>query len=174
MNKLQIGCGLDYKAGWTNLDFNEEIWADVYHDINKKLPFKKNEFDYVLFDNTIEHLKPDRVISIMQELHKIVKPNGIIDIYTPHYTSIYAFSLLTHYSFFGIGKFDSYTKNGVKSGERYGKARFHIKEKLLFFQHDFLPFPNWIFNFNRIWQRIMERFQIYGFDEIHYKLKVVK
>ncbi len=174
MNKLQLGCGLDYKQGWTNVDFNKEIKADIYCDFEKKLPFKKNQFDYILFDGTIEHLTPKRVVAIMGELHNIVKPLGIIDIYAPHYSSIFAFSLLTHFTFFGIGKFDSFTDKGVKSGERYSKARFEIEEKLLFFMHNYLPFPNWIFNFGRYWQRIMERFQLFGFDEIHYKLKVIK
>lgn len=173
MKKLQIGCGLDYKDGWVNLDFNKEIKADVYHDLNKKLPFKENEFDYILMDNVLEHLDTERVISIIQELHKITKPNGIIEIYTPHYKGCFAFPLLTHRSFYGIGKFDSYTKGGVKSGERYGSALFEIEEKLYFFLKDF-RFPNFIFNFGRIYQRLMEKFNPFGFDEIRYRMKVIK
>ena len=172
--KLNLGCGLDYREGWVNLDFNKGVKADIYHDLNKPLPFKENEVDYILIDNIIEHLNIERVISLIQELHSICKNKAIIEIYAPHYKGCYCFPILTHRSFFGIGKFDSYTIKGAKnSNERYGSARFKINEKLFFYQKE-IPFPNWIFNFGRIWQRLMEKFQVFGFDEIQYKLEVVK
>lgn len=175
LKRLNLGCGLDYRKGWMNADLNTKIKADVYCDFERELPFEANQFDYILFDGTLEHLTPQRVVSIMAELHKIVKPHGKIDIYVPHYSSVFAFSLLTHYTFFGIGKFDSMTEQGVKSGENYSTALFKINEELIFFLHKWLPIPNWIFNFGgRYWQRAMERFQLFGFDEIHYELEVIK
>ena len=55
------------------------------------------------------------------------------------------------------------------------------KERLLFFHHNLVNYPllsklpiNWLFNANKAWRLLMERFQFLGFDEIYYELEVVK
>lgn len=181
VKKLNIGCGKDYRKGFINLDFNREVKADIYWDLNLGvLPFEDNEFDYVLCDNVLEHVKG--IFPIMDELHRICKPKAIIEIYVPHFTSPQAFSHLCHYRAFGIGSFGIYTPEEVLDGERYGDARFNIlKEKLLYFNHDPADFPflkyipiNWIFNLGNIWQLLCQKFLPLRWDEIYYKLEVVK
>jgi hypothetical protein len=69
------------------------------------------------------------------------------------------------------------------TGERYGAARFKVRqERLLFFHHKLINamflsrMPiNGLFNFGGLlWQELMERFQFFGFDEIYFELEVVK
>lgn len=185
MKKLNIGCGMDYREGWTNLDFNKEVKADVYHDLEKfPYPFKDNEFDYILLDNSLEHVK--NLFKAIDEIWRIAKPNAIIEIYVPHFTGIYATKHLAHYHQFGIGSFSIYKRiSGLDSGfngERYGKARFDIiEERLLYFHHNpaeikFLSkIPiNFLFNFSRKWQLMTEKFLPLKFDEVYFKLQVVK
>jgi SAM-dependent methyltransferase len=180
--KLNLGCGNDYKKGFINVDFNKEIKADVYCDLTKKLPFKDDYADLVYMDNSLEHIPSDKYFSFLQELHRICKPNAKIIIYVPHYSGMYAFRHPTHYKFFGIGSFDIFSPKKGFAGERYSKVRFITKEeRLLFFHHNlfklrfFSKLPiNWMFNFNRTWQLIMERFNFFGYDEILYVLRTVK
>jgi len=106
MKKLNIGCGKDYKNGWLNVDFNKEVKADIYCDLEKKLPFKDSEFDYVLIDNVLEHVKNH--LQLIDEMWRITKNKGIIEVYVPHFTSMYGFKHLTHYKVYGIGSFDPY------------------------------------------------------------------
>lgn len=186
---LNLGCGLDYKKSnenenWVNLDFNKEVKADIYHDFNKKLPFNDDYFDYILIDGVLEHSQ--NIFHLIDDFWRISKPGAIIDIYVPHFTSIHATKHLAHYHQFGIGSFDIYKKiSGLDkgfNGERYGKARFKIlKQELFYFHHKPVEFSflakipiNWMFNFSRVWQLIIEKFFPLKFDEIHYKLEVLK
>lgn len=181
MNKLNVGCGLDYRKDFVNTDFNKGVYADVYWDLEKESPFPTNHFEYILLDNVLEHIYPQRLIGLIEELHRISKPNGIIEIYTPHASGMYAFSHLTHYSFFGIGKFDSFKIEEQFNGERYSKVKFKVKEELLFFHHNLIRFKflsklsiNFLFNFGKVWKQLMEKFFVFGFDEIKYELEVIK
>ncbi len=183
MKKLNLGCGLDYRKGWINHDFNKEVKADIYFDLNKfPYPFKNNEFDLICMDNTLEHIEQKKIIKVMEELHRILNHWGVIEIYVPHNSGMYAFSHLTHYSYYGIGTFDSFDVEESFNGERYSKAQFKIEERrLMFFHHNLQNFKflrefpiDILFNFNRTWQMLMEKFQFLGFDEIKYVLRVIK
>ena len=182
MKNLNLGCGKDYREGWINTDFNKDIKADVYINFNEPLPFKDNEIDYILLDNVLEHITPERYMTFIEDLHRICKQGSIIEIYVPHYSGMYALKHPTHYKCFGIGSFDTFINESRFNGERYSKARFKvISERLLFFHHNLdgmkilskLPI-NGLFNLSRKWQLLMERFQFFGFDETVFKLEVVK
>jgi ubiquinone/menaquinone biosynthesis C-methylase UbiE len=180
MKKLNLGCGNDYRKGWINLDFNKDVKADFYCDINGKLPFNDNEFDYIYIDNVLEHIK--EILNLFDELYRISKDGAIFEIYVPHYSGIYALKHLTHYHYFGIGSLDIMRTESLFNKERYTKARFILlKEELIFIHHNSLSLKslnklhfNWIFNLSRPWQLFLERFFVFGFDEIYYKVKVFK
>jgi len=36
MNKLNIGCGKDYREGWINLDYDKDLKKDVSFNLNDK------------------------------------------------------------------------------------------------------------------------------------------
>ena len=178
MKKLNLGCGLDYRKGWVNLDFNKKVKADVYANFEKKLPFEDDTFDYIYTHYVLEHVKD--FFSVVDELYRISKPNAIIEIYVPHYTSIYNLKYPFHYQSFGIGSFICFTKES-DNNQRYAKAKFFIlKEEL-----HFLPRGNrgilkifkifdLFFNISKKWQQIWERIFLFGFDEVYYKLRVIK
>jgi len=180
--KINLGCGNDYREEWVNVDFNKEIKADEYIDLELPLPYEDNSVDEVLLDNTLEHIK--NIFPFLDELHRICKQNAIIEIYVPHFSGIYATKHLAHYYQFGIGSFDIFKEvSGLDkgfNGERYGKARFEVVEqKLRWFHHKSAEHKSkegfsWFFNINRVWQLILEKFSCFKFDEIYFKLKVVK
>ncbi len=69
--KLNFGCGLDKRPGWTNLDFDSNVHPDVIFDINeiyknKKLPFKDNSYDYIYCSDVLEHFPEP--LPILREL----------------------------------------------------------------------------------------------------------
>ncbi len=72
--KLNLGCGSEYLKGYINIDIMQGV-ADVVWDLNKcPYPFEDDSVDYVLAKHVLEHL--DDVISVMNELHRIVKKGG--------------------------------------------------------------------------------------------------
>ncbi len=189
MIKLHLGCGRDYKEGWINVDFNKDVKADIYCDISKKLPFKNNYVDEVLMDNVLEHVKRDRLLLFIDDLYRVCKNGAKIRIYVPHFTATAAFKHLTHYNFFGVTSFgimEAKNKSGINvSGERYNKSKFNIlQERLMIlsrisdnfgFLNKFASIFDWFFNLGGLrWKLFWEKFNIFGFEEIYYKLEFVK
>ena len=84
--KLNLGCGSDIKEGFINLDFQKFDGVDLTHDLNKiPYPFKDSSFSEINMRNILEHLNDS--YAIMKEIYRISKPNALIKIRTPHFSS---------------------------------------------------------------------------------------
>ena len=183
MNRLNYGCGRDYREGWVNVDVNPAVRADVHISMGARLPFPDGMFQEVLLDNVLEHIRKDQVFEFLDEIHRVCADGARVRIYVPHFTSVFAWANLSHQSTFAIGVFDCCSpEGGVGSGERYGYGVFKVRrQRLLLIGHNpvrcrwlgRLPL-NGIFNLGWFWQKAMERFQIFGFDEVYFELEVVK
>jgi len=184
MKKLNLGCATDYKKGFVNADINKKIKADVYFDFEGGFPFKDNTFDYVYASHILEHINYDKFFSFMEEIWRVCKDKAIVEIYCPHSTSIMA-DAPYHYRKFNSITFDTFSVNDSYMKERYSHARFNKEKIELHFvlRHanyrnfnwiKFFGFINPIFNINRFSQKLFERIWFPGFDEIMYKLEVVK
>lgn len=85
MKKLNIGCELDYKEGWINIDFEKSDITnpDIIVDLNKlPLPFQDEEFNFIKCTEVLEHVLYPQ--SILKELNRIMKPGGILIISMPN------------------------------------------------------------------------------------------
>lgn len=130
--KLNLGCGSDIKEGWVNLDISELDGVDIVHDINNlPLPFEDEQFDYILCQDILEHIE---YIPLLQDLHRIMKKGGILDIRVPHFTSRFNFMDPTHKKRFSIQTFDFFTQNAPFKREYYFNFHFEkvIYKKILF------------------------------------------
>lgn len=85
---LDVGCGQgdflvkDLK-NFTGVDINEELMekarkrgATVTKASVDKLPFEDKSFEGVNCINVIEHLTPDAALAMLQEISRVLKPNG--------------------------------------------------------------------------------------------------
>jgi predicted SAM-dependent methyltransferase len=134
MNKhkiLDLGCGNKKRAGTLGVDFNERTEADIIHDLNKfPYPFESQSIDKIYIDNTLEHL--ERPLSVMEELFRIVKRNGLVKVIVPYFRSSSAFTDPTHTKFFTVESFSYYDPDHIICKRYdYTLARFKI-EKILF------------------------------------------
>ncbi|NQY68139.1 MAG: methyltransferase domain-containing protein [Flavobacteriales bacterium] len=85
MKKLNLGCGEDYREGFVNIDFHDHINIDVQHNLNSfPYPFEDNEYDYIIASHILEHL--ELPFEVVKELHRILKPGGILHIKVPHFS----------------------------------------------------------------------------------------
>ena len=85
MKKLNLGCGHFRKEGFINLDISNLCEPDVLHDLdNIPYPFKNNTFDLIESDHVLEHLS--KPFEVMKELHRILKPAGILKVRVPHFS----------------------------------------------------------------------------------------
>lgn len=86
--KLNLGCGKDYRQGWVNLDAVISVHPDVVHDISKPLPFKDQNFDFVLAQDILEHFTKEDVVLVIGEIARILKVGGQLEVRVPNVTDI--------------------------------------------------------------------------------------
>lgn len=83
--KLNIGCAGFKKPGYINVDWQSIVEPDVNHDLNVfPYPFKDHQFEEIEAYHILEHL--DRPFEVMRELHRILKPGGVLRIKVPHFS----------------------------------------------------------------------------------------
>lgn len=107
MNKLNLGCGKNPLKGWINLDlklpsgfsasdpeytftgFNLELCAKEI-----RLPFEDDTFDQIYSAHTLEHIRG--ILPLMQELHRVAKPDCQFTAVVPYGSFNAAFEDPTH------------------------------------------------------------------------------
>ena len=142
--KLHFGCGEKILPGYVNVDIVALPGVDVVHDLNTfPYPFPNNHFEEVYADNVLEHLQD--TIRIMQELHRIMKPSGIIFIKVPHFTSHDAWAHPQHTRPFAVDSFDFFVKGTPRytaDGRCFCFAFSKIRKRKLIFEKGLHPL-NW-------------------------------
>lgn len=85
--RLHIGAGPLRIPGWLNSDL---IAADIYLDVARPLPLPGASFSYVFGEHLIEHLAEPAAEGLLRELHRILRPGGILRLTTPDLQKIIA------------------------------------------------------------------------------------
>src|SRR4051794_11474312 len=97
---LNLGSGKRYEPHAVNLDLSEGTSPDVVHDLEEvPWPFPDDRFERVRAIDVLEHLSSP--LAALEEIHRITKPGGRVEIVVPHFSCANAFTDLTHRSFFG-------------------------------------------------------------------------
>ena len=161
---LDLGCGKRKTLYAVGLDIVYLSDVDIIHDLNDyPYPFKDNFADVIIMKHSLEHTK-DRIKTI-KEVHRILKPNGILKIKVPHFSSVNAYGELDHYHFFCTNNFNQLAD----------KCNFRIKKlKLNYIQnpnnHPFKSVVNFLvnpfININRWFTERLLCYYIGGISEI--------
>jgi SAM-dependent methyltransferase len=183
LKKLNLGAGESRKEGFINVDWQPSTHPDVVHDLNAfPYPFEDGTFDEIEAFHVIEHL--DRPFDVMRELHRILKPGGLLHVKVPHFSR--GFTHAEHAHGFDI-TFPLYFNKNFTSSGYFGVEFDLISMRLnwLAFQHLFkymgygpvlrglLAFFNAVITFvanvspafaSRIWC-----FWVGGFDELDFR-----
>lgn len=103
MKKLNFGCGDNIKKEWDNCDIqkSKEI---ISFDFNKfPYPLKDNVYDYILIESVLFSLND--IIKVLNELWRICKPEGTIEITEAYYNNKGAFTDVSTKHFFSDSTF---------------------------------------------------------------------
>lgn len=121
---LHIGSGSAKLPGTETVDVLDLPGVDKVHDLDKfPWPYPDNSFDLVFGHNVFEHLE-DQVATI-EEIWRILKPDGHLLITVPYFRSIDAFNDPTHEHFFTSSSMNFYLKGDDSlSGYRYTDKQF--------------------------------------------------
>ncbi len=175
--KLNFGSGRDIKKStknekWINLDIAELYGVDVRHDLTKfPYPFPDNYFDEILGLGSLELINAD-FIKIMEELHRVCKPNAIIKIRSPVFPNMCSAQDPLTKKFMTWNTFEYFdSKNGY---DYYSKARFKtINRKYIYSLNQKLK---WLSFFPNLFPVFYTRFLFFLFpsNNIYYELRAVK
>lgn len=105
--KLDVGSGATREDGWESIDISDAYAPDHVHDITElPWPFEDNTFDELRCSHILEHIDRSLLVSVMNEMHRILKPHGLLEIVVPVVCNDQgvmqwqAFADPTHVSFF--------------------------------------------------------------------------
>lgn len=128
---LHLGCGKNKREGAVGVDVRPFPGVDVVHDLDKTpYPFESSEFDRVVAEHILEHL--DDLIAIVEEIHRLLKPGGRLEIICPHFSSADTFTDVSHRHFITSRSFDYFAPGADLFKYGYStKARFKIIKKEL-------------------------------------------
>jgi predicted SAM-dependent methyltransferase len=136
MTRLDIGCGSKKTNFFVGIDRHKTPSADILGDINC-LPIKSNTIKEVVCNHILEHV--DNLTVTMRELHRILKPNGLLFIKAPHTNSLWSRSNPEHKTFFTI-----WTMNYYSIWDEFNlDFKFNIIQKKLYTKNSFI---NYILN----------------------------
>lgn len=172
---LDLGCGNKKREGAVGVDFNERTQADVIHNLNTfPYPFEDSSFDEIYIDNTLEHL--DDVIRVMEEVHRICKPNGLVKVIVPYFRSLWAFIDPTHKHYFTVDSFSYYDPDHFIC-QQYDYTLTRFKTEKIVFNETLINrwTKRFVLIFANRWPSQYELYfsQFYPLDDISYYLRKI-
>ena len=78
--RLQIGAGPNRLEGWLDSDV---VSGEIHLALNRRLPIDDSIFSYVFGEHVIEHLSEASGIDLLSELHRVLRPGGVVRLVTP-------------------------------------------------------------------------------------------
>ena len=127
-NKLNLGCGSDYRQDFINVD-RIPGKVDVLCDLNFiPYPFSADSISTIEMRHVMEHMHQIR--PVMDELWRILMPGGKLVICVPHFTHFQALTHPEHYHAFHYNSFSMFTP---QAGEPYTYRLWQIEKSDLHF-----------------------------------------
>jgi len=163
--KLVLGSAGRAEEKAVTLDINPLHNPDVLHDLNNTpLPFDDNAFKEIICHHVLEHLNDLK--PVMDELHRICRPEGEIYIEVPHHTSWCA-NTPEHRLRFNYFAFESYIEKGRTDWMKTEKKFTILKRELTFHRSLRRVLLHRLFN---RFPETYERFWAYIFPAEHVKI----
>jgi len=129
---LEVGCGPDKSPGSVGLDRLALPGVDVVHDVDRiPWPIADDAFDEVRCLHVIEHV--DDICGVMDELHRITRPGGRVQIVVPYFARYSAFKDPTHRRFCTFESFNYFVAGTEERDRRYSRNEFqYVRRELRF------------------------------------------
>jgi SAM-dependent methyltransferase len=128
--KLNLGCGRDRRPGYYHVDQVAELEPDLVWNLDRHpYPLPDHHFESVLALDVVEHLED--VTAFLVDVHRVLRPGGIVEITTPHFSCANSYTDPTHRRHLGFFSFDYFTPQSKLNF--YSPARFEIAERWIAF-----------------------------------------
>jgi len=131
--RINLGCGEFKRRGFINVDSSKEVNPDVLTDVTIT-PWKwanESSADLIFTDNLFEHIREEPLLKVMQECHRILKPNGLLQIIVPltiegNYMAVFSDPMHVNHNF-TLETYDYFDHRHIrwkKYGRAYGIPKF--------------------------------------------------
>lgn len=156
---LNLGCGTQANSNCTNVDLFPYDGVDVLWDLNNlPLPFRDEEFDIVICQDILEHVG---YVPLMEEIARILKKGGEVQIRVPHFTYHNSHSDVTHVNQFCFHTFHSFVRQEREQDSLWNMRHFRKITTRIEFERRFFMFWNYLVdalvNFNEVTKELYER-----------------
>lgn len=90
-----IGCGATKQVPWAvGVDYVAQPGVDVVANVDEGLPFATASLDHVFAVHILEHVRD--MVAVMAELHRVLRPSGLLHVLCPHWRHVNAAADPTH------------------------------------------------------------------------------
>ena len=128
---LDLGAGAVAQVpGAIRLDLARACRPDVVADANQPLPFRNDSFEIVGAYDVLEHVGD--LVRVVEEVHRVLRPGGVLQVTTPHYSSPNAYADPTHRRALSLRSFDCFGPDHPL--RYYSRARFRVRAARLMFK----------------------------------------
>ena len=86
--QLHIGCGREALPGWTNVDVQAYLEADVVQDVTHGLPY--SELQRIFSEHFLEHLDFESALAFLAESNRLLAEDGWLRLTTPNLDWVWA------------------------------------------------------------------------------------
>lgn len=137
--RLNLGGGERPLPGHYHLDLVALPGVDIQADLNEPLDLLPDgSVEAVHCRHLLEHI--DRLLPLLEELHRVVRPGGEIDIRVPHFSNPYGYSDPTHVRFFGLYSFFYFAAPEHQPSRKvpsfYSRCRFQVRSIHIRLMHE--------------------------------------
>lgn len=112
---LDLGCGsTKQQAVAIGLDRYRSPAVDLISDLERGIPVADNSIDQVYAVHILEHVHA--LIPLMNEVHRVLKPAGVLHAMVPNWQFVNAVADPTHVRFFSAQTFKAFCRPGLGIG----------------------------------------------------------
>lgn len=90
--KLNLGNGIDYRIGYTNIDKSEDCKSDIYCDIRDYDGIDSNSVDEILLSHVVMYLRPEELDILLARWYEWLKVGGTIEIETINFDQVIGYA----------------------------------------------------------------------------------
>ena len=129
--KYNLGCGENKRRGFINIDRSREVNPDFVADVTVTPWEWSQPADLIFADNLFEHIREELLLKVMQECHRVLKPNGLLQIIVPisapdNFMAMFSDSSHVNHNFTAetYDWFDHRNIRWKRYGRAYGNPKF--------------------------------------------------
>lgn len=144
LNKLNLGCGLNYRKEYINIDKLTNIKTDLVTDFEQRNCFVSIEDDSieeVLIFEVLEHIS--NLMPFMKEVWRVCKNGAKVHITVPYWSHYLSVIDPTHIRRFHEGTFQFFTKEFYKTQINTSASQLPIDFDFKINKIDYIPDDNY-------------------------------